>query len=60
MKDVEPHPSLLGSLKTGLDFWPEDKPSVLDEIRESRVASKPSTEPKPELDKAKKKNQPEH
>jgi len=60
MQDIEPHPSLLGSLKTGLDFWPKDKPSVLNEIRKACATPKPPTEPKPKSGKTKKKNQPEH
>jgi len=36
------------------------KPSVLDEIRESRTASASTSDPKPERDKTKKNNQPEH
>ena len=38
----------------------KDKPSVLEEIRESRSALKAPAKPKPERDKSKKKNQPEH
>jgi len=57
--NVLPNPSLLGELKTGLDFWPEDKPSVLNEIRETRTSKAP-TDQKTEPDKTKKKSQPEH
>ena len=39
---------------------PKDKPSVLDEIRESRSAPKTPAKPKTVRDKGKKKNQPEH
>lgn len=60
LRNVLPHPSLLSELKTGLDFWLEDKPSVLNEIREARTAPKVPSGQKLETDKSKKKNQPEH
>ncbi|MCL2853174.1 MAG: hypothetical protein FWE20_09110 [Defluviitaleaceae bacterium] len=60
LSNVLPHPSLLGELKTGLDFWPKDKPSVLAKIREARTAPKAPDGQKPKPDKSKKKHQPEH